>query len=81
MAAIFDLPITLKSRSILISPIVFPDPKNVGVAVEISFLSCIHAEIRYTYLLPVYGRHFDFRLAYSHQLYIGEFQRGCLTVR
>ena len=37
---------------------VMPDPENMGIAVEITLLSCIGAE-RYviSFLLPVYGRH------------------------
>ena len=45
MAAIFDLSLILISRSILISSIVLLDTKNVGVAVGMSFLSSIEAEI------------------------------------
>ena len=45
MAAIFDLPVTLTSKSIQTNYTVFLDPENVGVAVGISLLSCIQAEI------------------------------------
>ena len=84
MAAIFDLWLTPTTHSIQTSPIVFLDLENVGIAVEISLLSCIQAEIYviicFSYLLPVYGRHFDFRLDYSHQLYIIEVLLGRPTV-
>ena len=37
---------------------VLPDPENMGIAVEISLLSCIEAEIHVIlFLLPVNGRH------------------------
>jgi hypothetical protein len=45
MAAIFDLLLTPTSHSIQTSPVVFLDPENVGVAVEILVLSCIHGDI------------------------------------
>ena len=45
MAAIFDLPVTPTSESIFNSPTGLLDPENVGVAVGISMLSHIQAEI------------------------------------
>ena len=45
MAAIFDLPVTAISESVLISPAVLLDPENVSLAFGISLLSCIEAEI------------------------------------
>ena len=45
MAAIFDLPVTPTSESIYNSSTVLLDPENVGVAVGISLLSLIQAEI------------------------------------
>ena len=46
MAAIFDFQHTQSSDSILTSLSMLPDPKNVGIAVGISLLSCVEAEIR-----------------------------------
>jgi len=40
-----------------------PDLENIGIAVEISLLSCMEAEIYViSYLLPVNGSHFYFSL-------------------
>ena len=39
----FSLPVW--SHSILMSPIGKLDPKNIGIAVEISLISCLEAEI------------------------------------
>jgi len=50
------------------SPVVLPDPENMGIGLtdEMSLLSSIWAEIYIiSYLLPVHGRHFEFRLQYS----------------
>ena len=61
------------SHSIDVSLNVFPDPDNVGIAFRMLLLSCVEAKIPESYLLPVYGRHIDFRVkkstGYSHQLH------------
>ena len=58
MAAIFDLPVTSTSESIHTSLTVLLDPDNVGVAVGISLLSHIQADIfDIAFVLPVGGRH------------------------
>ena len=58
MATIFDLTVIPTSESIDISFAVLLDPENVGVAVGISLLSHIRAEIYViAYVLPVNGRH------------------------
>jgi hypothetical protein len=58
MAAIFDFILPLASHSICACPIVLLDPENVGIAVEISLLSGLEAEIHdFPYPLPVNGRH------------------------
>jgi len=45
---------------------VLPDPGNMGVAVGISLLSCIRAEIYIiSYVLPVNGRHLDLWHTYT----------------
>jgi len=57
MAAIFDVRYTQTSEYIHTSLVVLPDPENMGVAVGISLLSCIPAEIHvFSYVLPVNGR-------------------------
>jgi len=61
MAAIFDVRHTQTSDYICTNLVVLPDPKNMGMAVEISLLSCILAEIYVTScVLPVNGRHIWF---------------------
>ena len=45
MAAIFDFRHTQTSYSIATSLSVLPDPENMGIAVGISFLCCLQAEI------------------------------------
>ena len=46
MATIFDSPLTLTSDSIICtSPVVLPDPENMGIAVGVSLLSSIDAKI------------------------------------
>jgi len=53
-----NLPQTLTWKSIRISPVMMHDAKNIGIAVEISLLSRIQAEIYVIpYPLPVTGRH------------------------
>jgi hypothetical protein len=37
--------VPLTSNNVVTGPILFPDPENVGIAVGISLLSCIEAEI------------------------------------
>ena len=136
MAAISDLLLHPMSESIHTIPIVWLDPKNVGLAFGITLLSRIEAEIlrqftstsgtwrqssiydshrhrtlltsvplcssttkirgwswdsrcflvyklrlTFSYLLPVYGRHLNFRFEHSHQLYIVEVKFGCPTVQ
>ena len=55
MAAIFDFKHTQTSDSIPTSLCMLPDPKNMGIAVGISLLSCTEAEIYVmSYLLPVW---------------------------
>jgi len=50
--------VTPKNGSIYINPVVILDIENIGIAVGISLLSCIHAEIYViAYALPVTGRH------------------------
>ena len=61
MAAIFDLRHTQTSDSLLTSLFVLLDPENIGIAFEISLLSCIEVEIYViSFLLPVNGRHLRF---------------------
>jgi len=61
VAAIFDLLFILTSESIRISRSVLMDTENVGLAVGISSLSCIQAEIfDIAYVLPVMSAIFDF---------------------
>ena len=58
MAAIFDFRHTQTSFSLHTNLTVLPDPENMGIAVEISWLSCTEAEINVmSVLLPVNGRH------------------------
>jgi len=60
MVAIFDLLVTLTSESISINRSVLLDPENVGVAVRISSLSCLQAQIFViAYVLPVMASIFD----------------------
>ena len=61
LAAIFDFRHIQTSDSILTSFSVLPDPENMGLAVGISLLSCLRAEIYVlSFLLPVIGRHLRF---------------------
>ena len=50
------------SECIHTSPTVLLGSKNVGVAVEIVFQSCIRDLQSQTHVFPVSNRHFDFRL-------------------
>ena len=62
MAAIFYFRHNRTSDSILTSLFVLPDLENMGIAVEISLLSCLEAEIYVSfYALPVMAAIFDFR--------------------
>ena len=58
MAAIFDFLHNRMSDSIPNSLSVLPDFENMGIAVEISVLSCIEVELYVmSFLLPVNGHH------------------------
>ena len=58
MAAIFNLPVTPTSQSVYNSSTVFLDPENMEVAVGISLLTFLQAEILdIAYVLPVNGGH------------------------
>jgi len=58
MAAIFDIRHTQTSDYIRTSLVVLPDPENMSLAVGISLLSCIRAEIYvFSYVHQVNGRH------------------------
>ena len=46
MVAIFDFPLLLTSHNIRIAAIVFLDPEKMGITVEISLISCVHAEVK-----------------------------------
>jgi hypothetical protein len=46
-AAIFDIQLPVSTSILADSAIKFSDPKNMQIAVGISLLSCIEAEIRY----------------------------------
>jgi hypothetical protein len=70
MAAIFDLSLNHTSGSIRDSLVVLSDLENMGMAVEISLLSCIEVEICViSYLLLVNGRH----LAFNSHPDVGEY--------
>ena len=61
MAAMIDLPVTPRSESTNTSPTVLLDPENVRVAVGISLISHIQAEIQdIAFVLPVNGGHLRF---------------------
>ena len=47
-----DFPLPVSSYSILVTSIGLIDLKNVGLAIGISLISCLQAEI---YVLPVWG--------------------------
>ena len=58
MAAIFDFGHTQTSDSLLTSLFALSDLEIMGIALEISLLSCIEAEIYViSFLHPVNGRH------------------------
>jgi len=66
MAAIFDLSPIHTSGILRSTSVVLPDLENIGIAVGISLVSCMEAEIYViSYLLPVNGSHLCF-LPYSH---------------
>ena len=61
MAAIFEFQHTQTSDSIPTSLSVMPDPENIGIAVGISLLSWLKAEIYViSYLLPILSRHIGY---------------------
>jgi len=61
MAAIFDFSQIRTSVILMSTLVVLPDLENIGMAVGISFLSCIKTEICVvSYLLPVNGSHLWF---------------------
>jgi hypothetical protein len=62
MAAIFDFPHIHTSHSIRTSLLVLLDPENMGVAVVISLISCVSAEIYVTAFLEQPSWISDFRL-------------------
>ena len=77
MAAIFDLRRTQTSDSIPTSLSVLPDPENMGIAVGITLLSCIRAEINVSsYVPPVNGRH----LWFTTYAYVGQYSHEYLRV-
>ena len=66
MAAIFDFRLTRTSDSILVSVFVLLDLENMGIAVGISLLSWLKAEIYVlSYLLPVLSRHVGYLVGYT----------------
>ena len=74
MAAIFDLPVIPTSESIHNSPTVLLDPENVEVAVGISLISYMQADLYVVaYVLPVDGGHLWFT---SHPD-VGEYPYMC----
>ena len=61
MAAIFDFRHAQTSDSITTSLSVLPDPENMGIAVEMSLLSWLKAEIYVIfYLRPVFTPHIGY---------------------
>ena len=49
------------SDSLPVTLCVLPDPENMGIAHEISLLSCLEAEVyAISFLLPVNGHHLQF---------------------
>ena len=61
ICAIFDSSQIHTTNCLCTSPVLLPDPKNMGIAVGMSLLSCIEAEICIiSYLLPVDGCHLRF---------------------
>ena len=58
VTTIFDFPFNLRSDRILASSPMLHNPEDVGIAVRISQLSCIQAELYdMSFLLPVSDRH------------------------
>jgi len=56
-------------------------PRKHGICIwNVVAISSTSWDMRYSYLFPVYVRHFDFRLEYSLQLYINEVLLGCPSV-
>ena len=61
VTAIFDFQHTQTSDSITICLSVFLDPENTSIAIEISLLLCVRAEIYViSYLFPFNGRQLQF---------------------
>ena len=54
---IFNSQLIHTSGGLRSSLVVLPDSKNMDIAVGISLLTCIEAEINVMFLLPVNGRH------------------------
>ena len=61
MATIFDCQHTHTSDSIPTSLSVLPNTDNMGIAIEISLLSCVKAEIRITEFTEPPSWIYDFR--------------------
>ena len=78
IATMFDLTVTLMPEiDINTSLIVLLDPENVGVAVEISLLSYVQAEIQdIAHVLPINGSH----LAFTSNPDVGEYPNKCSCV-
>jgi len=76
-AAIFDFSLTPTHGSVWISPVVLLDIENIGIAVEISLISHLQAQIDVLpYPLPVTGRH----LWYITHPDVGEYSHYSPTV-
>ena len=55
---IFNSQLIQTSGGVRSSLVVYPDPESMGIAVEISLLTCTEADIYVMlFLLPVNGRH------------------------
>ena len=65
MTAIFDFQHTQSSGTILTSVFGLFDPERMGIAVGISLLSCVEAEIRATEFTEPTSWIYDFRLLTS----------------
>ena len=77
VSAISDYPVTPTTDSTHNSPTVLLDPENVGVAVGISLLFCLQAEIYdIAYVLPINGSH----LRFTSHADIGEYLNMCHRV-
>jgi len=57
-ATIFDFSLTPTHGSVQVSPVLLPDLETIGIAVGMSLLSCLQAEIYViSYPHPVSSRH------------------------